>query len=236
MPLTCCGTAVSWADDALPPTTCARLAALFGLGTLPDTLREAAAAVETPDDGHSPLDAVSPETTGDHEVWVAGERAALPGFADALAVASVGDGPAAIHGTDPVSGVPVSLRLDDDPSAHCVDPPGSVVSFGVGPAVGPGGRPTREEVRRSLAPHVHLFTDRRTFRRFEGDSATPVVALRADEPRHARAVATLLRGLPRGGTADALPYGRADAVPASTALGSGGFDVASTAAPVPQRR
>jgi hypothetical protein len=221
MSLTCCGTAVSWADDALPPTTCARLAALFGLDALPDTLSEVATAVETADDGPSPADAVAAEATGAHEVWTPDGRVHLPTFADALAVADVGSGAAAIHSVDPVSGVPVSLRLDDDPTAHSVDPPSAVVSVGVGPSVWRGRRPTRETVRRSLAPHVHLFDGWRSFRRFEAASETSLVALRADRPARVRAVATVLRGLPSDVLPEEFPYGRAEPVVAGSDPGTG---------------
>jgi hypothetical protein len=238
MPLTCCGTAVSWADDALPPTTCARLAVLFGLDVLPDTLREAAAAVETPDDGPSPTDAVAPDATGDHEVWADGDRLELPAFADALAVADVGSAAVAVHSADPVTGVPVSLRLDEDPTAHSTDPPGAVVSLGVAPAVPrrpPSTRP-REAVRDALAPTVHLFTGRRTFRRFEAASETPVVALPADDPDHVRALATLLRGFPSDSSPETAPYGRGDPVAVDACLHGPPRDAATAGGPAARRR
>lgn len=50
MTLTCCGTAASWDADALPPAVCTRLRGLFGLDSVPDTLSEAVAAVETDTD------------------------------------------------------------------------------------------------------------------------------------------------------------------------------------------
>jgi hypothetical protein len=236
MPLTCCGTAVSWADDALPPTTCARLAVLFGLDAIPDTLSEVAAAVETPADGTSPADAVTPEATGAHEVWTPSERVHLPTFADALAVAAVASGAAAIHSVDPVSGVPVSLRLDDDPTAHSADPPSAVVSIGVGPAAWSRRGPTRETVRRSLAPNVHLFAGWRSFRRFEAASETPVVAVHADDPGHARAVATVLRGVPGDAVHEEFPYGRPDPVVAGTDVRTARGDGETDAVSVTPRR
>jgi len=206
MPPTCCGTAVTWAPDALPPALCARLRGLFGLESLPDTLAAAAEAVRpTADaDAHPAVEEAlageTPPGTG-HEVETETGRATAPAAADALALLALADEPGVVHSHDPVSGEPISLRLDEA-GTDC-DPPGTVVAFGAGPQVWSGERVTAELIRRSVVPFVHLFATRRTYWRWAAATEAPTVAL---TPADAHNVGRVLAGEPRSAVLPAEPF------------------------------
>lgn len=206
--VTCCGTAVSWASDALPAVTCARVARLFGLASLPDTLADVADSLRAPGPTSSPVDRAAnvPAEGSPHVVETATATAAVATFADGLALAAAHDGPAAVDSHDPVSGSPVRLYLDGD--GVLSEPGGLVLTFGAGPA----GRaasadPAPETVRRHLAPYVHLFESRETTRQWEAATPDPVARLGIDDAAN---LAAVLLGAPTTDgavTAD----GRADA-------------------------
>jgi hypothetical protein len=183
--VTCCGTAVSWASDALPSVTCARLARLFGLAPLPNTLADVAAALREPASAAPPADflAAAPADGSPHAVSTADGAAGVATFADALALAGVHDGPATVDSRDPVSGAPVRGGL--------------VLTFGAGPAGRTAGADSGPEtVRHHLAPYVHLFESRNTVRQWEAATPDPVAQLRIDDAVN---LATVLVGAPPTG-------------------------------------
>jgi hypothetical protein len=199
MPPTCCGTAVTWAEDALPPALCARIVGLFGLEELPDTVSEAAAAVRPAADprAHPAVEEALDDASTDHrhEVETESGRTGVSSVADALALLSLAGEEGVVHSHDPVTGEAVALRLDAD-GVDC-DPPGAVVAFGAGPDVWSGETVTAELIRRSVVPFVHLFGSRRSYWRWAAATDEPVVAL---SPAAAQNVGRVLAGEPHGVT------------------------------------
>jgi hypothetical protein len=138
---------------------------------------------------------------GDHRVLGSeGTRAvALPSFADALAVAALTGSAASVETVDPLSGEPITVRVDE---AGEIDPDGTdaaVVTLGVGPGVWGGAAPTRTDVRAEVGPYVRAFATRRTARRWESASEDPVATL---EPGPAAPLGRLLTGAVEDPAAD----------------------------------
>jgi hypothetical protein len=216
MTLTCCGTAASWAADALPPTVCTRLRSLFGLETLPDTLTDAVAATDGPEPaGDLEVGEWATGAGGDHEFDADGETHSFPTFADALAVATLTDDPTRIRTVDPVSGEPLAVRVDEDGRIDADGTDASILTLGVGPGSWGGDEQTTEDVRSGLSPYVHAFAGHRTAQRWVGRSEDPVAEL---DPEAADRLGRLLVATPRDPAADVIGW---EVPPQTAVIGSG---------------
>lgn len=118
-----------------------------------------------------------------------GERHHFACFYDAVVLAAIVDRPVDV-GTLSPTGTVVEARATGDGDLT-VDPPGTLVSFGIATNAGsvPDGDPTREDAYATMCPYVRAFPTEGEYRSWAGEVSAPTVAVPLED---ATAIATAL--------------------------------------------